>query len=106
MGTGWSWSCYGSSGGSSASCSAPLQLLGCAYNTDALGNALSVVSGNSISTTNGTGYRNTNPVSGGAYCFKSTSATSYFIPLKTSAEFQSFWNKLNTTGLSGLQRVF
>jgi len=65
---------------------------GCASGTDAGGNPLTLVSGTYTTIGNGQKYH-VNKF-GGDYCFGNSGGTTYFVPLNSWAEFNSFWNAI------------
>jgi len=98
----WTWSCVGNYGGSTASCT-EAKPLGCAYSTDASGNALTIVNTSNPAISSGGVYK---AAGFGNYCFGNSGGPTYFAPLNTLAEFLSFWNNIQTGQfLLGLYRV-
>ena len=98
----WTWSCVGNYGGSTASCT-EAKPLGCAYSTDASGNALTIVNTSNPAISSGGVYK---AAGFGNYCFGNSGGPTYFAPLNTLAEFLSFWNNIQAGQfLLGLYRV-
>ena len=85
-------------------CPAP-KPLGCTYDTDPVGNLLSHLDLDKSPTANSGKYRVTK-FTGYNYCFGQTTGPTYFVPLKTRAEFESFYNNIQSgRNLPGLYRI-